>query len=177
MIAMSIMVIVMMALYLVIAAFFVYISIFILIPAPHQFLCIVNGVRQGFRKSIKFCIGNVIGFFWATIAGFLCCSVSQSDTEWIARVLTIVGIVYHLWLAWALYQDTPPQKKWLQPDLSAFHTGFLLHLLNPRYFLHGVFLHSAFEAGDLGILPGSGVVIGILGIAVLLNSFFGQAVV
>jgi len=126
------------------AAFLSYVLLTTFTPGPNNIMSMSNASRYGFRKTLPFNLGIFLGFF--TIIA-LCSVFSVTLYKLIPSikpVMTWVGAVYILWLAWKTFNSKPilddPNKK----DTNTFLIGFLLQFVNPKAILYGITIVSTF---------------------------------
>lgn len=126
------------------AAFLSYVLLTTFTPGPNNIMSMSNASRYGFRKTLPFNLGILLGFF--TIIA-LCSVFSVTLYKLIPSikpVMTWVGAVYILWLAWKTFNSKPilddPNKK----DTNTFLIGFLLQFVNPKAILYGITIVSTF---------------------------------
>jgi threonine/homoserine/homoserine lactone efflux protein len=129
-------------------AFLSYVVITTFTPGPNNIMSMSNASRYGFKKSIFFNIGIFFGFF--TIIA-LCSTFSVTLFRLmpsIKPIMTFIGAVYILWLAWKTYKsdhhsegnsDSNDKKK-----TNTFQAGFLLQFVNPKVILYGITTVSTF---------------------------------
>ena len=127
-----------------ITAFLSYVLITSFTPGPNNILSMSNASRYGFKKSIFFNVGIFFGFF--IIIGL--CSVFSATLynllPSIKSLMTIIGAVYILWLAWKTYKSKPPKDNTSTKDTNTFFAGFFLQFVNPKVILYGITTVSTF---------------------------------
>ncbi|KLU67235.1 cysteine/O-acetylserine efflux protein [Desulfosporosinus acididurans] len=129
-------------------AFLSYVVITTFTPGPNNIMSMSNASRYGFKKSIFFNIGIFFGFF--TIIA-LCSTFSVTLFRLIPSIkpiMTCIGAVYILWLAWKTYKNDPHSKgnsdSKDKKKTNTFQAGFLLQFVNPKVILYGITTVSTF---------------------------------
>lgn len=157
-----------------------YMVICCITPGPNNVICMNNGTKCGFRKSMPFCLGVVIGSSVLLMLSTACNVFLVSYIPRIQQVLTYLGAVYILYLAWTIWRDKPKKKKadgkkGSSLDTTSFYTAFLLQAVNPKGLIYAMTLISGFFFPHtlymfLGILLGNA---GILFLSLLVWVAFG----
>lgn len=125
-------------------AFLSYVLITTFTPGPNNIMSMSNASRYGFKKSIFFNIGIFFGFF---IIIALCSFFSVSLYSLIPSIkpiMTSIGAVYILWLAWKTYKSKPHTESDNEKNTNTFLSGFLLQFVNPKVILYGITTVSTF---------------------------------
>jgi len=127
-----------------IAAFSSYVLVTTFTPGPNNIMSMSNASRYGFKKSIKFNVGIFFGFF---IIIALCSFFSialYSLIPSIKPIMTWMGAVYILWLAWKTLKSKPHSANNNKKRTNTFLSGLLLQFVNPKVILYGVTTVSTF---------------------------------
>ena len=127
-----------------IAAFLSYVLVTTFTPGPNNIMSMANASRYGFKKSIQFNIGIFFGFF---IIIALCSIFSVALYGLIPSVkpiMTCIGAVYILWLAWKTYQSKPTGESENNKPANTFLSGLTLQFVNPKVILYGITTVSTF---------------------------------
>ena len=126
------------------AAFVSYVLVTTFTPGPNNIMSMANASRYGFKKSISFNIGIFFGFF--CIIGL--CSIFSvalySLIPSIKPMMTYIGAVYILWLAWKTYKSKPPGVSDDKKGTNTFMSGLILQFVNPKVILYGITTVSTF---------------------------------
>lgn len=130
-------------------AFISYIIVCCITPGPNNLMCMANGSKYGFRKSLRFCFGVTTGFTLILLIAIGCNFFIYSYIPVIIRVMTPLGALYILWLAWIIWRDKPKPKKEdgkkkLHLDTTSIHAGMILQFVNPKGLLYGMTLITNF---------------------------------
>jgi threonine/homoserine/homoserine lactone efflux protein len=80
-------------------------------PGPNNVMAMSNASKYGFKKSFRFNLGVLFGFFivmsaCATSASLLYEFIPQTEI-----VMSRVGAAYILWLAWTVWRGDPHDDK------------------------------------------------------------------
>lgn len=117
-------------------------------PGPNNLMCMANGTKHGFRKSLRFCLGVTSGFTMILLIAIACNYFIYEHIPIIIRVMTPLGALYILWLAWIIWRDKPKpkkeEKKKMQLDTTSLWTGMILQFVNPKGLLYGMTLITNF---------------------------------
>lgn len=126
------------------AAFLSYVILTTFTPGPNNIMSMSNASRYGFRKSIKFNVGIFFGFF---IIIALCSTFSVMLFNLIPSIkpiMTVIGAIYILWLAWKTYNSKPHGEGESEKTTNTFLSGLLLQFVNPKVILYGITTVSTF---------------------------------
>jgi cysteine/O-acetylserine efflux protein len=128
--------------------FLTYVFVTTFTPGPNNILSMSNGLRYGYRRTLKFLVGMTLGFLVVMlISGLLnvgLVSVMPQVRFW----LNLFGAGYMLYLAWHIArskspEDTPAAAESPQ-SLNTFGAGFALQFVNLKGILYGVTVFSMF---------------------------------
>jgi cysteine/O-acetylserine efflux protein len=126
------------------SAFLSYVIVTTFTPGPNNIMSMSNASRYGFRKSIKFNVGIFFGFF---IIIALCSVFSVTLYKLIPSItpiMTCIGAIYILWLAWKTYNSKPHSGESSEKQTNTFMSGLLLQFVNPKVILYGITTVSTF---------------------------------
>jgi cysteine/O-acetylserine efflux protein len=90
-----------------VAAFLSYVFITTFTPGPNNIMSMSNASRYGFLKSLPFNIGIFFGFLVILALSSLFSVSLYAVIPSVKPVMTVVGAVYILWLAWKTYHSKP----------------------------------------------------------------------
>lgn len=128
-------------------AFISYMFVSCITPGPNNLMCMANGTKYGFKKSLRFCFGVTTGFTLILLLSIACNYLIYSYIPTIIKVMTPLGALYILWLAWIIWRDKPKAEKEgkkLQLNTTAMRTGMILQFVNPKGLLYGITLITNF---------------------------------
>lgn len=124
-------------------AFLSFMVVMTFTPGPNNIMSLSNASRYGFIKSIRFNIGVFAGFF--VVIGF--CSIFSLTLlgllPSIKSVITPIGALYILWLAWKTYGSSIHEAD-ESGRTNTFLSGFFLQFVNPKVILYGIAIVSTF---------------------------------
>lgn len=127
-----------------IAAFLSYVFVTSFTPGPNNIMSMSNASRYGFKKSIFFNIGILVGFFIIITLCSIFSVTLYSFIPSIKPVMTYIGAAYILWLAWKTYKSTPHSDNESKKQTNTFMAGLLLQFVNPKVILYGITTVSTF---------------------------------
>lgn len=120
-----------------------FIFITTLTPGPNNITSASMGMRFGYRRSLKFLLGIVCGFFaMLFLSGWLSNAIVRVLPQF-ELVLRIVGALYILWLAFETLRSTHAYELQEQQVLN-FWKGFFLQLLNVKVIFFGLTIYTGF---------------------------------
>ncbi|HEY5584597.1 MAG TPA: LysE family transporter [Ruminiclostridium sp.] len=125
-------------------AFLSYVLVTTFTPGPNNIMSMSNASRYGFKRSIMFNVGIFFGFF---IIIALCSFFSvtlYSLIPSIKSIMTYIGAVYILWLAWKTYKSKPYSENKSEKHTNTFLSGLLLQFVNPKVIIYGITTVSTF---------------------------------
>ncbi len=112
-------------------------------PGPNNISCTSMGVLHGYKKTIRYILGIVIGFFLLMLVCALVASTLSTLLPSFEMILSIAGAVYIAWLAvetlGASYTFDIGEQKPL-----GFWRGMMLQVLNPKAIVFGITIYSTF---------------------------------
>jgi threonine/homoserine/homoserine lactone efflux protein len=91
-------------------------------PGPNNLMLLASGVNFGFRRTIPHMLGIGGGFTVMVLVVGLGLAGLFLAYPPARMVLTLVSVVYLLWLAWKIANAAPPDKT---PDAAGQPFGFL----------------------------------------------------
>lgn len=128
-------------------ASFVLVTIFT--PGPNNISSASMGILYGYRRTLRFLLGIMSGFFIVLLLSGWVSSVLLSAFPWFEIVLRILGALYILWLAWHTLRASYAFEEGEQKPLG-FLRGFILQILNPKAIFFGLTIYSTFLADKIG---------------------------
>ena len=78
-------------------------------PGPNNLMLMASGANFGFRRTIPHMLGVGLGFVFMTILMGVGLSSAFDAWPFLKDVLTVVSIVYLLWLAWKIANAAQPK--------------------------------------------------------------------
>jgi threonine/homoserine/homoserine lactone efflux protein len=104
-------------------------------PGPSTISATAVGAAFGFRRSLKYTCGLILGtmaVLFAVAIGVVAILLSMPQS---ARVLAAVSAVYILFLAFKIATAPPLENRRQQTPAPAFAGGFVLAIANPKAYL------------------------------------------
>lgn len=125
-------------------AFFSYVIITTFTPGPNNIMAMSNASRYGFKNSIGFNAGVFFGFLIVMVlSSFLSVTLYKLIPS-IKPVMTFVGALYILWLAWKIYKSKPHTEDKSQNSTNTFIAGLLLQFVNVKVIIYCITIASNF---------------------------------
>jgi cysteine/O-acetylserine efflux protein len=148
-------------------------------PGPNNISSASMGVLYGYRKTTKFLLGIVLGFFILMFGIAMISTALLEAFPSLERVLGILGAIYILYLAYGTFHASYTFEEGDQV-LLGFFNGVLLQFVNPKAIIFGLTMYSTFLAPmkDQPIL----LLLSVLGLAAITFSatstwaLFGAAI-
>lgn len=112
-------------------------------PGPNNISSTSMGVLYGYKKTLRYILGIVVGFFLlmmlcAFIAGTLTILLPSFET-----ILRVAEAGYIVWLAVETLRASYAFDLQVQKPLG-FWRGLLLQILNPKAIVYGITIYSTF---------------------------------
>ena len=126
------------------SAFLSYVLVTTFTPGPNNIISMSNASRYGFKKSIFFNVGIFFGFFIIIALSSIFSVTLYNLIPSVKPIMTSIGAVYILWLAWKTYKSQPHSESDNEKNTNTFLSGFLLQFVNPKVILYGVTTVSTF---------------------------------
>jgi len=133
-------------------------------PGPNNITSMTLSINFGFRKTVKFIIGNFIGFIIMMLMTGLASERINVYFPRYAGIMKWIGAAYIIYLA-VLVLLTKEVKNGKFSGEPSYRKGFFLQMLNPKVILYGLTIFPAF------ILPVYNSALAMVLFALLLASF------
>lgn len=134
-----------------ILAFLSYVTITSFTPGPNNIMSMSNASRYGFRRSMRFTLGVMTGFFLVIAISIAFTIALYRAIPAVKPVMTIIGAAYILWLAFKTVTSSPHDQN--TAPQSTFLAGVLLQFLNPKAILYGITVAATFIVPYYHSLP------------------------
>lgn len=130
-------------------AFLIYVFVVNFTPGPNNILSMVNGMRYGYAKMMRFLAGIVSGFFIIMlISGLLNVALTNLVPDsglW----FKFLGTAYMLYLAYHVIRSGPIEENSARNrSINTFRFGFTMQFLNIKAILFGVSVYSLYIIGS-----------------------------
>lgn len=112
-------------------------------PGPNNISAMSLGISVGYRKSLRFLVGIMAGFFGVMCLCALVAAAVLSAFPRLQTYLRIGGSLYIAWLAVHTFLGSFKNDGAGKPALG-FVNGLLLQLLNAKVIIYGLTLYSTF---------------------------------
>ena len=139
---------------------FVFITTFT--PGPTNITSSSMGILYGYKKSVNFVVGCVIGLIGIMLVCGIISRTLYSVFPAVKSIMRLVGAAYILWLAYKTLASSYQFSVKESPVLG-FRGGVILQILNPKVWIFGLTLYTTFLAsitGNLLLLGLSAVILG-----------------
>ena len=120
-------------------------------PGPNNISSASMGILYGYRRTLRYLLGIVVGFFIVLLLSGWVSSFLVSTFPAFDGVLRIIGALYILWLAWHTLRASYTFEEEEQKPMGFFQ-GLILQILNPKAIIFGLTLYSTFLANKIGSL-------------------------
>ena len=120
-------------------------------PGPNNISSASMGILYGYRRTLRYLLGIVVGFFIVLLLSGWVSSFLVSTFPAFDGVLRIIGALYILWLAWHTLRASYAFEEEEQKPIGFFQ-GLILQILNPKAIIFGLTLYSTFLANKIGSL-------------------------
>ena len=77
-------------------------------PGPNNAMLFASGVNHGFRRTLPHLLGVTLGFTFMQLALGLGVGLVFEAVPGLYGILRVLGVLYMLYLAWAIGSSTPP---------------------------------------------------------------------
>lgn len=124
--------------------FLLYVLVSNLSPGPNTIISMSNASRYGFKKSIPFNIGILFGVFIIMIICSIFSITLYSIMPSIKSIISWVGAIYILWLAFKTYRSSPNNNNATLNSTNTFLYGMLLQFFNPNTIIYSIMTVSTF---------------------------------
>lgn len=115
-------------------------------PGPNTILAATMGVRFGYRRTLPLLLGIWTGFFLVFAVCMMLAATLLRTIEQFERIISVVGAIYILYLAYRTFKLSY-ELKGDEQDPLRFSNGLLLQLINPKVIIFGLTLFSTFLSG------------------------------
>ncbi len=101
-------------------------------PGPNNLMLMASGANFGFRRTIPHMLGVGLGFVFMTILMGVGLSSAFDALPILKDVLTVVSIVYLLWLAWKIANAAQPKDGEAAGSPLTFLQAASFQWVNPK---------------------------------------------
>jgi cysteine/O-acetylserine efflux protein len=124
--------------------FLTYVFVTTFTPGPNNILSMTNGLRYGYRRTLKFLAGMTAGFLVVMlISGLLNVALVRLVPQ-LRFWLNLFGAAYMVYLAAHIVFSKPQEDAPQSQSLNTFGAGFALQFVNLKGILYGVTVFALF---------------------------------
>ncbi len=124
-------------------------------PGPNNLMLMASGANYGLRRTIPHMLGVSLGHsFMVMMVGLVLLRVFDTYPR-LNIVLTVLAVVYMLWLAWKIANAVPPEAKKVEGKPFTFLQAAAFQWVNPKAWFMAITAISGYAPQDKGILFGS----------------------
>lgn len=127
------------------SSFLSYVIVATFTPGPNNIMSMSNATRYGFKKSLPFNFGVFSGFTIIMALSSIFSITLYKAIPSIKPIMTFIGAVYILYLAWKIYNSKPDiNNNKNRKDTNTFLSAMLLQFINPKVILFCITTVSTF---------------------------------
>ena len=124
-------------------------------PGPNNLMLMASGANYGLRRTVPHMLGVSLGHsFMVMMVGLVLLRVFDTYPR-LNIVLTVLAVVYMLWLAWKIANAVPPEAKKVEGKPFTFLQAAAFQWVNPKAWFMAITAISGYAPQDKGILFGS----------------------
>jgi len=138
-------------------------------PGPNNIMCMTLGHKVGFKNTLKFIYGAILGSLILRIIITIFSTILYRIIPILNNYISIIGVIYLLFLAFSILKNSHnlDEKKEILSIDKLFITSFGLQFINPKNIIFTLTIVSTF------IIPYFTSPIQIFGMLVLLTIIMG----
>ena len=158
--------------------FLIYAAVTTFTPGPNNITSTAIGMRLGYRRTLPYILGIVLGFLLIMLASGILTDIASRAYRGALPYLKWIGVIYMCWLAISLFLPSAHGAEAAHVRNASFKSGLLLQIVNPKVILYGITIYSSFHLllADTPVkLVASSVFLAMLGgVATSLWAVFGN---
>lgn len=134
-------------------------------PGANNLLSMSNAIRLGFRRSVRFNLGILSGFFIIMTICTVCSATLVSYLPKVKPVMQILGALYMLYLAWKVWKS-PTNLEAGGGKEAGFLSGMVLQFANPKIYIYAITAMTLYILPiyhSIGAVVGFTVVLAVIG--------------
>ena len=124
--------------------FLAYVFVTTFTPGPNNILSMTNGLRYGYRRSLRFLVGIATGFLVVMLMSGLLNIALVNLVPPLRFWFGLFGAAYMLYLAVHIALSKPAKDDQLLSDFATFRAGFALQFVNLKGILYGITVFATF---------------------------------
>jgi cysteine/O-acetylserine efflux protein len=125
-------------------AFITYVLVTTFTPGPNNMMAMSNGLHDGFRKTLRFLFGVLVGFFFVMLLcgylNFALVTILPNARFW----LNVLGTGYMIYLGIHIALTKQSDSTEVDRPLNTFKAGAFMQFLNLKLILYGITVFSNF---------------------------------
>ncbi len=133
-----------------VAAFLGYAAAMSITPGPNNAMLATLGARHGWRGAAPAAAGVAAGMFGLLFAAGTGVAAAVSAAPGLRRALTVAGVGYMAWLAWALWHTDPAKPGHERPPMG-FWGAVAFQAVNPKALLMALTAAGGFMVPAAGV--------------------------
>ena len=160
------------------SGFIIYIMVSIFTPGPNNIFSSASSAKTGFFKTLPFMFGVLFGTFIVFFITGLFNVYLYENVQFINQVIGIVGGLFILYLALAMFRSRHQNDKLMIKNGKLFTMAIALTLINPKAIIFGLtvatfYLNVGFKPSGMFLLSVINAILCFL--SVLVWGFFGHS--
>ena len=157
--------------------FITYILISVFTPGPNNIFSSISSAKVGFKKTLRFMFGILVGTFLVFVITSLINLYLYSNVRVVTRIIGIFGGVFILYLALRMFLSRKDDEKLLIKNDKLFIMAVILNFINAKTIIFGLTIATFYL--ELGFDPDYIILFSFLMailcfIAVVVWGLFGQ---
>jgi cysteine/O-acetylserine efflux protein len=125
--------------------FLTYAAVTTFTPGPNNITSAAIGMRLGYRKTVPYILGIMLGFLMIMLASGILTDIASHAYQGALPYLKWIGVIYMVWLAVSLFLPSPHGSDEGRGRNAGFRSGLLLQIANPKVILYGITIYSSFH--------------------------------
>ncbi|MBB5722791.1 threonine/homoserine/homoserine lactone efflux protein [Loktanella ponticola] len=124
-------------------------------PGPNNLMLMASGANFGLRRTIPHMLGISLGHaFMVTLVGVILLRIFETYPV-LNTILTVLSVVYMLWLAWKIANAVPPDAKKVTGTPFTFLQAAAFQWVNPKAWFMAITAITNYAPQDNGVLIGA----------------------
>ena len=118
--------------------FIVYILISVFTPGPNNIFSSISSARIGFKKTMRFMLGILVGTFLVFLITGLITVYLYQNIRIITRIIGVLGGLFILYLAIRMFITRADESKLLITNDKLFFMAVILNFINAKTIIFGL---------------------------------------
>ena len=131
--------------------FITYILISVFTPGPNNIFSSISSAKVGFKKTLRFMFGILVGTFLVFVITSLINLYLYSNVRVVTRIIGIFGGVFILYLALRMFLSRKDDEKLLIKNDKLFIMAVILNFINAKTIIFGLTIATFYL--ELGFDP------------------------